>query len=176
MSHYEVIGARPDASAAELRRAYLAAARRHHPDHHAGDPAATARAEARMQAINEAWTVLGDPDARARYDRARRAERRAAFHPGTVSPEFVPVDEGEDPDDPAAEFDVPYGDGNPVHRSLQVGPFVVLVLGLVALGAGVLLDFGPLLALGLVGIVGGGLAFMATPLYAILRSHHRTRD
>jgi curved DNA-binding protein CbpA len=175
VSHYDVLGVRPDAGPAELRRAYLALARRHHPDRHAGDPAETARAEARMQQVNAAWAVLGDPETRARYDRQRVVERRAAFRPGAVSPDFVPVDEGEDPEDPAAEHDVPYGDGSPVHRSLQVGPFVVLVLGLVALGSGLLLDFGPLLALGLVGIVGGLLAFAATPFYAVLRSHHRTR-
>lgn len=175
MSHYDVLGVRPDAGPAELRRAYLALARRHHPDRHAGDAAAAARAEARMQELNAAWAVLGDPEARARYDRRRLAERRAAFHPGAVSPEFVPFDPGEDPDDPAAEHDVPYGDGSPVHRGLQVGPFVVLLLGLLGLGSGLLLDFGPLLALGLVGIVGGLLAFAATPVYAVMRSHHRTR-
>ena len=173
MTLYEVLGVDPSASAAEIRRAYLDLARRHHPDvlGEGGDGA-----EARMRQLNEAWATLGDEARRRAYDRDLAAERRRAWSPGTASPEFVPVDDVEDPEDPAAEHDVPYGDGSPVHRSLQVGPVALLLLGVVALGAGGLLQFGPLLALGVVGIVGGGVLFVATPVYAILRSHRHTRE
>lgn len=60
MSHYEVLGVTPAASGEELRRAYLAQARRHHPDT-GGDAAAMTR-------LNEAWAVLSDPVQRRRYD------------------------------------------------------------------------------------------------------------
>ena len=176
MTLYEVLGVDPTATPGEIRRAYLDLARRHHPDVRAGGGDGDGGGEDRMRQVNEAWSVLGDEGRRRRYDRGLAAERRQSWSPGTVSPDFVPVDDGEDPEDPAAEHDLPYGDGSPVHRSLQVGPAALLVLGLVALGAGALLQFGPLLALGVAGLVGGGLLFVATPVYAILRSHRHTRE
>jgi hypothetical protein len=62
---YEVLGVPADASAAELRRAYLDRARQHHPD-------AGGRPEA-MTAVNEAWAVLSDPVRRRVYDLERGA-------------------------------------------------------------------------------------------------------
>lgn len=60
--HYDELGAAPDATPAELRRAYRSRARVLHPDA-AGDAAA-------MRRLNEAWRVLGDAEARRRYDEA----------------------------------------------------------------------------------------------------------
>jgi hypothetical protein len=62
VTHYEALGVRVSATAEEIRRAYLQKARLHHPDVGGGDRA--------MQALNEAWAVLGDPVQRARYDRS----------------------------------------------------------------------------------------------------------
>lgn len=177
MTHYEVLGVGADASASDVRRAYLRLARQHHPDHQ-GDasPGDRAAAEREMQRVNEAWAVLGDDVRRRDYDRELAAARRATWAPGTVSPDFVPLDDGDDPEDPAAAYDVPYGDGSPVHRSLQVGPPFVGLLGLLGMGAGALLDHRPLLALGIAGLVASAVLFVATPVYAILRSHRRTRE
>jgi hypothetical protein len=50
MTPYEVLGVPPSASPAEIRRAYLALARRHHPD--AGGDVAE------MRRLNEAWAAL----------------------------------------------------------------------------------------------------------------------
>jgi curved DNA-binding protein CbpA len=61
VTHYEVLGVAPAAPLAEVRRAYVALARVHHPDRVGGDAA-------RMQAINAAWATLSDPARRARYD------------------------------------------------------------------------------------------------------------
>jgi DnaJ domain len=61
-SHYDVLGVPASATQAEVRTAYRAAARDHHPD--AGGDAG------RMRALNVAWAVLGDPVRRAAYDRA----------------------------------------------------------------------------------------------------------
>lgn len=70
MNHYEVLGISRDADAAAVRRAYLVAARAHHPDYFVdGDDRARATAARRMQEINEAWSVLGDAKRRAAYDR-----------------------------------------------------------------------------------------------------------
>jgi hypothetical protein len=79
--HYDTLGVRPDATAAEIREAYRRLARRHHPDRGAADPQA-------MAAINEAYRVLSDPARRAMYDAARRGSGSAA---GTPPPRATPT-------------------------------------------------------------------------------------
>lgn len=93
MNHYEVLGVPAGSDVAEIRRAYLAAARRYHPDFHVDADEATRTRNARhMQALNEAWEVLSDPARRAAHDRelavatdpgvARRAAREPQPPPG----------------------------------------------------------------------------------------------
>ena len=67
--YYSVLGAGHEATREEIERRYKRLARQHHPDR-GGD-------EEEMKAINEAWRVLGDPQARGDYDARRRpkAER-----------------------------------------------------------------------------------------------------
>lgn len=73
---YQVLGVAPGASAAEVRRAYVAQARRFHPDAHAGrSPAERAHAERRMRDVNAAWSTLSDPARRRRHDATRAEER-----------------------------------------------------------------------------------------------------
>jgi DnaJ-class molecular chaperone len=59
-----VLGVRPDASAQDIRRAFLVKARALHPDKNPDDPAATSK----FQAVNEAYEVLKDPKLRSNYD------------------------------------------------------------------------------------------------------------
>lgn len=66
--HYETLGAGREEARAEIERRYKRLARQHHPDR-GGD-------EEEMKAVNEAWRVLGDADARRDYD-ARRVSRSA---------------------------------------------------------------------------------------------------
>lgn len=63
--YYEVLGVSREASGDEIKRAYRALARRHHPDV-ADDKS---KAEHRFKEINEAYEVLSDPKKRAQYDR-----------------------------------------------------------------------------------------------------------
>ena len=64
-----MLGASPNADAEELRRAFVAMARRFHPDRHIGaQPSVRREAEQRMRQITEAWAVLGDRERRRRYD------------------------------------------------------------------------------------------------------------
>jgi hypothetical protein len=70
---YEVLGAAETADHAELRRAFRARARELHPDLHPGVDTTE-----RMRALNAAWRVLGDAEARRDYDRELAAERRRA--------------------------------------------------------------------------------------------------
>src|SRR5579864_4256774 len=62
---YEVLGVSRSASGDDIKRAYRALARKHHPDvaHNKAD------AELRFKEINEAYEVLSDPNKRAQYDR-----------------------------------------------------------------------------------------------------------
>ncbi|WP_329544140.1 J domain-containing protein [Streptomyces sp. NBC_01356] len=61
---YEVLGVSRTADRDEIQRAYRTLARRYHPDVNK-DP----QAEDRFKDINEAFSVLSDPEQRARYDR-----------------------------------------------------------------------------------------------------------
>ncbi len=68
-THYEVLGVDRRADHEQIRRAYLAAARRWHPDR-LGDasPEDSAEAEAAMRRINEAWSIVGTAARRREYD------------------------------------------------------------------------------------------------------------
>src|SRR5690242_20730075 len=61
---YEVLGVGRSADRDEIQRAYRTLARKYHPDVNK-DP----QAEERFKEINEAFSVLSDPEQRTRYDR-----------------------------------------------------------------------------------------------------------
>jgi DnaJ-class molecular chaperone len=63
--YYELLGVARDASEQDLKRAFRELARKHHPDVNPDRPDAAAR----FREINDAYAVLSDKDARARYDR-----------------------------------------------------------------------------------------------------------
>lgn len=68
--HYTTLSVERTASADEIRRAYLTAARKWHPDRHSdASPEASIEAEQAMRSVNEAWRVLGNADAKRDYDR-----------------------------------------------------------------------------------------------------------
>jgi DnaJ-class molecular chaperone len=62
--YYHVLGVPRTATEAAIKRAYRKLARKHHPDLNPKDT----RAEERFKEINEAYTVLSDPEKRQRYD------------------------------------------------------------------------------------------------------------
>ncbi|HEV2369102.1 MAG TPA: J domain-containing protein [Acidimicrobiales bacterium] len=59
----------PEASAQQIRRSYRRLAHEIHPDTHPDDPEASRR----FREITEAYDILGSPERRATYDRARRS-------------------------------------------------------------------------------------------------------
>lgn len=66
-NHYHILGVPEDSDAQTIRRAYYHLAKLHHPDRNPHDP----YADALFQRINEAYSVLGDADARRHYDLTR---------------------------------------------------------------------------------------------------------
>jgi hypothetical protein len=72
---YDVLGVAPDATSAEIRAAHRAASKAAHPD--AGGSAAT------FQLVQRAYEAIGDPTARAAYDRSLRG---APLRPASVPP------------------------------------------------------------------------------------------
>jgi len=63
-SFYELLGVAPDATSAEIKAAYRTTARRLHPDKNPDDP----EANDKFQKLGEAYQVLSNEDARAKYD------------------------------------------------------------------------------------------------------------
>lgn len=65
---YKVLQVDPEAEDEVIRAAYRRLARKYHPD-----LASSTEVASRMAAINAAWELIGEPAARAAYDRARAA-------------------------------------------------------------------------------------------------------
>jgi len=63
--YYEILGVSRDASEEEIKKAYRKLALKYHPDRNQGDKVA----EEKFKEVNEAYSVLCDPQKRMRYDR-----------------------------------------------------------------------------------------------------------
>jgi molecular chaperone DnaJ len=70
--YYSILGVAPDASAAQIKKAFRKAAKNFHPDVTGGDKGK----EARFKEISEAYEVIGDAKRRAQYDELRRRGAR----------------------------------------------------------------------------------------------------
>jgi curved DNA-binding protein CbpA len=80
---YRVLEVDPEASDDAVKAAYRRLARRYHPDL-ASEPDAAAK----MAVVNRAWELVGEPAARARFDRDRRLGRA---NPGIEPPTPTPA-------------------------------------------------------------------------------------
>jgi len=65
LEYYDLLEIQPDASPAQVKKAYYKVARGCHPDKCGDDPTA----HAKFQAVSHAYQVLSDPQLRAAYDR-----------------------------------------------------------------------------------------------------------
>jgi hypothetical protein len=178
VTHYDVLGVEVDAPVREIRQAYVRLARAAHPDFHAdADRSTRAANEVEIRRLNEAWAVLGDPDARRRYDETLGlgdGARRPAAEPEPDAV-FVPYDD-DDTDYAALLDDAPIGRGAKLPRAAQLAPAVLLVCAVFGLSAGLVTGFGPLLGFGLVSLVLSGVCFVLAPALAVMRSLDSERD
>jgi molecular chaperone DnaJ len=82
--YYDILGVARTATADEIKKAYRKLAMKDHPDKNPGDKAA----EDRFKEASEAYSVVGDADKRAKYDRFGKAAFNqggyggGGFHPG----------------------------------------------------------------------------------------------
>ncbi|HOP75321.1 MAG TPA: molecular chaperone DnaJ [Bacillota bacterium] len=77
--YYEVLGVEKGATEDEIKKAYRKLARKYHPDVNKDNPQ---EAEAKFKEINEAYSVLSDPQKRAAYDQYGHAATDPNFGAG----------------------------------------------------------------------------------------------
>ena len=70
MDFYELLGVAKNATTDEIKKAYRALAKQHHPDLNNGDP----ESEKKFKEINQAYETLSDPQKRQNYDLGDRGE------------------------------------------------------------------------------------------------------
>lgn len=192
VNHYEVLGVAPASAAGEIRRAYLAAARRYHPDFHADADTATRTGNARrMQELNQAWEVLGDPSARAAYDRTLRmgndpgVARRSAREQQSQQPQ-VPEGKGWTPraDDDgwmsdfegwADEHDelAPDVARSGRRKAVTLLPIALFAAAIVCAFVGLAVKLNELVALAAVCVILAAGLFIMLPMYEMSRGRRR---
>jgi hypothetical protein len=161
---YEVLGVAPSAPAAEVRQAYVALARLHHPDRDGGDADV-------MRAVNEAWATLGDPDRRASYDRSLRGSARAA---PAAEPSMPPRSDAEDLLADLAD-DTPLGGRVVLPPWISLLPVGVFALSVGAFCAGVLFSSTTALASAIALFALSCAMFLVAPFVALLTSRRTNR-
>jgi len=66
--YYKILGVPENAGVDEIKKVYRRLAKKYHPDYNPNDK----KAEERFKEISEAYAVLSDPQARAKYDQMRK--------------------------------------------------------------------------------------------------------
>ena len=175
MDPYAVLGVARDAPTDEIRRAYVALARRTHPDVRGDDPAAAEQ----MRRINLAWEMLSDADSRAAIDRSlsRPPQPKAPQSAGPAGERAAPPtdddiyaghherDDGRDDD----FDDRPITEGN-LPAWMRLGAPAAFVVGIFAVIFGVMAGGFVLLRLGLFLLGLSVLLFMLSPFVVLIRS------
>jgi len=184
MDPYEVLGVGHRSAPTEIRRAYLALARQHHPDAQAGAGAADrARSEARMREINDAWALLSDPDRRRRYDLTVDPPSSA----GSQAARTVPSPGWRPRHDDTAWMDdfeawkhetddlVPPDPPSVGRSTLTIFPVVLFGVSIATGCLAMVAQSRPLLAISFVGVALAALLFLLVPMLVMARRPGRGR-
>ncbi len=106
VDYYAILEVGEGATGEEIRRAYRALAKSHHPDRNPNDP----NAGARFKQLAAAYSVLSSPEARANYDASRRlwaaARPSPAVHPRTQQPATREPSARGEPSERLCSFDL----------------------------------------------------------------------
>jgi hypothetical protein len=174
--HYDELGVAPTASPADIRAAYVALARRHHPDRMGSSSEQDrATAAARMARVNAAWTVLSDSGRRAAYDaRLGVARPGSGAHVRDPDTSFQPFDTSDDID-PRLLDDTPTG-APTIPRLFALAPAVLAGTGVVMVLGGTFLGYGGLLIAGFFLLAVAGLSFLALPFVALINASRSDRS
>jgi len=73
IDYYKILGVDKTIPQKDVKKAYLKRAKQFHPDLHPDDP----KAQAKFQALQEAYDVIGDPEKRRKYDQYGEQWRQA---------------------------------------------------------------------------------------------------
>ena len=114
--YYQILGVGRDETAENIKKAFRKLARKYHPD-----VSKEPDAEQRMKEVNEAYTVLSDPEKRAAYDQLGRD-----YRPGQ---DFQP------PPDWDAGFEFSGGSFSP-HEAAEFSDFFAQLFGGIGAGRG----------------------------------------
>lgn len=187
-----MLGVAPGSDSGEIRKAYLAAARRYHPDFHVDADAVTRTGNARrMQELNQAWEVLGDAQARAAYDRTLLTgddpgvARRAARDQAAARPD-IPAGKGWTPragdDGWMTDFDAwadehddlaPDVPRSGKRKAVTMAPIALFAAAVVCVFLGLVVQLEELVAVGAVCVIFAGGLFIMLPMYEMSRGRRR---
>jgi curved DNA-binding protein CbpA len=159
VTHYDVLGVSRNAPISEVRQAYVALAREHHPDRSGGDADA-------MRAVNEAWATLRDPDRRASYDLTLHA-----VPPAPVRPAAEPR-ERTDREELLADLedDTPLGGRVVLPKWLSLVPVATFAASVGMVGLGMLFGSTAALSLAFMLFALSCALFLMAPFVALLAS------
>ena len=146
------MGVPRDAEASEIRRAFVALARRNHPD--LQGPGAP---DGAMPQINAAWHVLSDESRRRDYDRTLLADP----DPAPSGPVTMSVEDVAGPGDPQ------------VPRALTLAPVLLLGAGLVWGLIGLIVASPVLLGVAAAAVGLGAALFLIVPLLVMAAVRQR---
>lgn len=171
--HYRTLDVAPSATSAELRTAYLKLARANHPDGFNG--AERQAAETRMQAINEAWNVVGVAHKRKEYDATRpdAPGPTASSGPRRGNAHFRPFDDDDDDLIDRTDVDLdptPLSGSGTVPRWITMMPVVLVVWGVLFFGVGVLVNAASVIAFAAIIVALGAVSFLMMPLIVMSRA------
>ena len=86
IDYYKILGVDKTIPQKDVKKAYLKRAKQFHPDLHPDDP----KAQAKFQALQEAYDVIGDPEKRKKYDQYgeqwKQADQFGGFGGGGGNP------------------------------------------------------------------------------------------